>query len=1242
MTGDAAAGVAPAATARKRRIMLAVVVCGFALVLGLAIVKSNRQLHQHQQPSSDIVSPSLPQAAAVDKASVNTTDTTAVQSSTIIASTSAGSASSATNTGPVASAVGNLWSSLTSAFDANNINKQGITGPDLGTTDGSEISFISIPFCTPRNTTQLEILVEESVCPVITLLPNTTYVLDHYITVSRPVTIVGRPLGMPLIDGHGTFRIFMVLPGGRLDLRYVRLYKGRARPVVPNMLYVLQGAIVVGISKNIRATTLILGGGVYVEGGIFRATGCVYTTWRPGIIYRETYFIGNEFLVMTGDVFITGCIFSMVQVFSNTIGVGGFVFNVAGVVALTGCIFNSNTVFLSAIGMGYVCFNQGAVILTGNINNLQAAFAGFWGGGLGAWNGGGVLTMTGMLSNAEIIMSAGGGLGFQAGCGGGVVIRTGIVQSIHGAAAFGCGVGHSQFLGSGVLVFTNVVLTRTNMLVVFFGIGGYLYVGAGSATITNTVAGVVTGIGTTAAAGGGSMILAGWLVRTNNLILGISMIVAIFGQGTDLMVVSGGAVLVRNRVVTRRPALIYATPGIFGVWIAGNGIFFNPGMDKVVVATKAGQWKGFNNVTSKGMAKFSHMSWRFIPRKVRLKKGVTLEPNPEPVTGEPPPSPTSPKDAAYYIGVPFFGIRRRARGRRLLDAESSSEGITNNPSGGLLLPSTSMPSLTTQTMKLPSANLIAQAVGQLLTLDDAAASSASSYAGLFGGSSTSFGYVEMGAVLDKDEDEAPLPLTTYFTTVGENGQEQQQQIQQSSYFFVGDDEDSLGSCEACDIEQETLFDGPGGTKCLIRDTCEEEEKVQEDGQSGGFGNGLLQQMWMTGLGEDPANTSMAVLDLRVTASSILPSSSPSTPQEKTSSRLLSGSSVLSSHILTALSETIQALGLSPRHHLRVVAVKTDPLMKKYQEAEMDERRHHRERLRALVNKPGFIVGEDDEGGQDEGEKEGIFLFRAYFLSDWANVTNALSRTLAANAKLLTATLQSQRQQQQQQGQQMGEEGGLGGIESVQVLREMNYFVPGSGTGLLLTPTTSSSPGSSPSFSSSSTFSTPSLTSLFDGIVDGGSSWQKGKLMTMSGWEEDRIPSAMLYTTFISAPFRNSTMRSSSYNHTGDGSTVYYEEDPASALAQEVKVGETYTLVMHSFPPSQLLTISLVPETGLGMDLALIASTVEEEGEDGGQRWSWRPNSLIRSKFGQEGDFFIEVASQNKDAFAYSQAFTLKY
>jgi len=803
-------------------------------------------------------------------------------------------------------------------------------------------------------------------------------------------------------------------------------------------------------------------------------------------------------------------------------------------------------------------------------------------------------------------------------------------------------------VGSGVVVFTNIALTRTTMLVAFFGIGGYLYIGAGSATITNTVAGIVTGIGTTAAAGGGTMLLAGWLVRTNNLVVGISMIVAVFGQGTDLMVASGGAVLTHNRVVTRRPALIYATPGIFGIWVAGNGIFFRPGIDKVVVATKAGQWKGFKNVTSKGMAKFSHMSWRFIPRKIRLKKGATLGPSPAPVTGGPPPLPTPPEEAAYYIAVPFFGIRRRERGRRLVEADTSGEGTGSvsffsrlSGSARRLLPSTSMASttpmasMTTRTMKLPSATLITQAVGQLLTLDDAAASYASSYAGLFGGSSTSGGneVVEMGAILDEDEDEEEetLPLTTVVTTVGEDGQQEQQLFQQNSYFYVGDDEDSLGSCEACDVQQETVFDGPGATKCVMRETCEEEGKDEEEGQWGDFREGLFKQMWMTGPGQDPANTSLAILDLRVTAFSIVPSSSSSTPPDNTSSRRLSSSSIDTTHVLAALNETIQALGLSPRHHLRVVPVKTDALMKNYQEAEMEERRHHRERLRALVNKPGVIEGEDDEGGKDEGEKEGTFLFRAYFVSDWANVTNALSRSLTANAKLLTTRLQ-------QQGKQVGKEGGFGGIESVQILKGMNYFVPGTGTGVLLTPITISSPSS---ISSSSSSSTPLLSSLFGGGGNGGSSEQKGKFMTMSGWEEDGIPSAMLYTTFISAPFRNSTSGSKS-DFGGSGSTEFYEEDAESALAQEVKMGETYTLVLHSFPPSQLLTINLLPETGLGTNLAVIASTAgKEEGGDGGQRWTWRPSSLMGLKTGQEEEYFIEVTSQNQDAFAYSQAFTLK-
>jgi hypothetical protein len=74
------------------------------------------------------------------------------------------------------------------------------------------------------------------------------------------------------------------------------------------------------------------------------------------------------------------------------------------------------------------------------------------------------------------------------------------------------------------------------------------------------------------------MIMAGWLVRTNNLTVGISLILAVFGQGTDLMVMSGGAVLVFNRIVTAPPPLFYVNPGNFGVWIAGNGFYLRPDM----------------------------------------------------------------------------------------------------------------------------------------------------------------------------------------------------------------------------------------------------------------------------------------------------------------------------------------------------------------------------------------------------------------------------------------------------------------------------------------------------------------------------------------------------------------------------------------------------------------------------------------------------------------------------------------
>ncbi|TFJ82137.1 hypothetical protein NSK_006466 [Nannochloropsis salina CCMP1776] len=1167
---------------------------------------------------------------------------------------------------------GALWSALTSAITH--------LGP-APAPKAVEASFLAVPACTPRDAAELEQLVEASDCPVITLLPATMYVLKQYITVARPVTIIGRPLEAPTLAGHKTYRIFMVEPGGRLDLRYVQLYRGKGRVIIPELLTVVQGAILyvrrggaaamtgchvtlepstgftVGISQNPQMTIIYLGGGVYVEGGSFRATGCVYTLVRPGVAFRETWFVGREFLVVTGEVFITGCIFTSVQLFGNYVGLGGFVFNVAGTVVITGTVFNANSLFLQSSGMGYVAFNGGGLtILTGNINNLQVGFASFHGGGLGVWNGGGVLTMTGMISNFEGIMTLSAGLGFQAGCGAGVVVRTGILQSIHGSAAFGCGVGHSQFLGSGVVVFTNVALTRTTMLVVFYGLGGYLYIGAGSATITNTVGAVVTGIGASATAGGGTLLLAGWMVRTNNLLLGQSLIVAVMGQGSELMVASGGAVLVFNRVVTRRPALLYSTPGIYGIWIAGNGVFFRPGVDKVVVGTKAGQWKGFRNMTVPGMARFHHMSWLFLPRPENREKKYKKAPGEDPGLRGP-----QPRDAAYYIGVPFFGVRgRRRRGQAwalfkaeepsyppLESSESVSVGRREAEAGALPV---AWKGLSSPSRIMPTTTRLVDAVGQLLLLNETAAGSASSYAGLIGA----------GSVMGLESPTESRPDAAIGAGGGKVGTGAQ-----TSYFYIGDDEGGLASCQACDVVDEA-FDGPGASQCQIRRTCtggegtENPESEAEEGW-GGVRRGLLEQMWVTGPGQNPANTSLAVLDLRVCLSSFPPTLSPSagTSDPRRVEEQKPKSTLDVTQMSAALNETIQSLRLSARHHFRLVALTPEPLLLRYQKAEYPERRRLHDRRRVLFpSAPGVVVGEGESEGE-EGKEDGVFSFRFFGISDWENVTLSLAETLTAQTPRLTATLQ-RHLEEQASGDPPPQ------VRGVEILQAKRFFVPGTGAGVFPAPLSLSRPDPSPPSSPASSRgpslppspkTSSSLASLLSSLrSDGGSRLRQGgpdPLSTMSGWVEDGIPSAMLYTSSPIAPFWNSSrtnatpqsppVSSARNDQRGGGDAPAAEDAPglAKALVHQVRVGDSYTLILHAFPPAQLLTIYLFPKRGQGVELGVLPS-LPGEGKGGeGQDWTWKPSAALLGSEYEGKEFFIEVVSERQDAFAYSQAFTVR-
>lgn len=66
----------------------------------------------------------------------------------------------------------------------------------------------------------------DSSCRIISLVPYADYNITQPMAVRRPVAVIGRPLGMPTLDGHTSYRSFQIEAGGRLDLRYVRIFRG--------------------------------------------------------------------------------------------------------------------------------------------------------------------------------------------------------------------------------------------------------------------------------------------------------------------------------------------------------------------------------------------------------------------------------------------------------------------------------------------------------------------------------------------------------------------------------------------------------------------------------------------------------------------------------------------------------------------------------------------------------------------------------------------------------------------------------------------------------------------------------------------------------------------------------------------------------------------------------------------------------------------------------------------------------
>ncbi len=399
--------------------------------------------------------------------------------------------------------------------------------------------------------------------------PQFNYSIENPINVARRVTIIGRPLGMPTIDGHNATRIFMVEGTGAVDIRFVRLIKGRFIEVwmhaqcrhraatglidfflshpasflapVPSPLpqvlryveYHLRGPlawvraggtfqmfgcqITVSIANAFRfwgftpgpqVNIRVFGGGVVIEAGVVRATDCFFYSFRPGIVFRETQFVGADFLVLSGSVFLTGCIFLNMSIFSNSMGGGGYVACFGGNVVITGCLFSYTGAFVCTQGLGYLFMNLGGTMtVTGIEVATTLGMASYFGGGIGMFTGAGVSVATGLIYAAEATLGFGVGLGFQSAVGSGINIRTGVLQSSMGSIGFGAGVGLSTYVGTGAVVFNTISISRSTALLSYYGTSSYFYVGNGIATTANVIGFFSTGAGAGAFGGGDTSVM---------------------------------------------------------------------------------------------------------------------------------------------------------------------------------------------------------------------------------------------------------------------------------------------------------------------------------------------------------------------------------------------------------------------------------------------------------------------------------------------------------------------------------------------------------------------------------------------------------------------------------------------------------------------------------------------------------------------------------------------------------------
>lgn len=218
----------------------------------------------------------------------------------------------------------------------------------------------------------------------------TDYKITRVLNVTAHKVIIGNPIDLPALNATNRIeRLFNVLPGGRLNLRAVQLFRGggrsllngRVRLAVGTAIKVYPGGLVHGagvIFREARSTLQgflndlrdptvarrTFGGMVMVAGGDFTCHGCHIVRFNPyGSPSINSVTVGGNFLVLLGTLTCTGCYNIGFNLFSSGINVGGNAAVMGGSLNWIGGGGSSATCAVGQFGAGQNTFVGGGVLV---------------------------------------------------------------------------------------------------------------------------------------------------------------------------------------------------------------------------------------------------------------------------------------------------------------------------------------------------------------------------------------------------------------------------------------------------------------------------------------------------------------------------------------------------------------------------------------------------------------------------------------------------------------------------------------------------------------------------------------------------------------------------------------------------------------------------------------------------------------------------------------------------------------